>query len=252
MSEKNNSIIPKTFVSYSHDSLEHKKWILDLATRMRNNGVDAIIDQWELQPGSDLPHFMETHLSTSDKIVMVCTERYVRKANSGEGGVGYEKMIITSNLLVNIDQNKIIPLIRQSGSQDLPTFLKSKLYIDFSNHKDYEFGFDELIRTIHNSPLLVKPKIGNNPFKVLNTSSSAHTDVTMNKFMKLLAKLFNSTTNDYIIYSQIVKNINISRIFLDLIIRDAVAKGYISQDNEKDIWLLEKGKFYAINNELIE
>ena len=63
---------PKVFISYSHDSQEHKKWVLDLATRLRNNGVDAIIDQWELRPGDDLPHFMETHLADSDYVVMVC------------------------------------------------------------------------------------------------------------------------------------------------------------------------------------
>ena len=36
------------FISYSHDSLEHKKWTLELAIRLRNNGIDAIIDQFEL------------------------------------------------------------------------------------------------------------------------------------------------------------------------------------------------------------
>ena len=45
---------PKVFISYAHDSQEHKKWVLDLATMLRNNGVDAIIDQWELRPGDDL------------------------------------------------------------------------------------------------------------------------------------------------------------------------------------------------------
>jgi hypothetical protein len=104
--------VPKVFVSYSHDSLDHKKWVLDLATRLRNAGVDAIIDQWELSAGDDLPHFMETQLSTSDKVLMICSERYVDKANSGTGGVGYEKMIITSELLSKIDSNKVIPIIK--------------------------------------------------------------------------------------------------------------------------------------------
>ena len=36
--------IPKVFISYSHDTQEHKKWVLDLATRLRGGGVDAIID----------------------------------------------------------------------------------------------------------------------------------------------------------------------------------------------------------------
>lgn len=46
--------IPKVFISYSHDSQEHKKWVLEFATRLRNSGVDAILDQWELQPGDDI------------------------------------------------------------------------------------------------------------------------------------------------------------------------------------------------------
>ena len=124
--------IPKVFISYSHDSQEHKKWVLDLATRLRNTGVDAVIDQWELRPGDDLPHFMETQLAASDYVLMICTNRYVEKANAGVGGVGYEKMIITSDLMKRIDSNKVIPLIRQQGSHDLPTFLKSKLFIEFS------------------------------------------------------------------------------------------------------------------------
>jgi hypothetical protein len=111
--------IPKVFISYSHDSQEHKKWVLDLATRLRNNGVDAIIDQWELKPGADLSHFMETYLSNSDYTVIVCTDKYVKKANSGSGGVGYEKMIITSELLSDINSNKIIPIIKQYGTHNI-------------------------------------------------------------------------------------------------------------------------------------
>ena len=145
---------PKVFVSYSHDSQDHKKWVLDLSTRLRNNGVDAIIDQWELKPGDDLPHFMETHLANSDYVLMICTDRYVTKANFGIGGVGYEKMIVTAELMRNIDSNKVIPVIRQQGTHNVPTFLKTKLFLDFSRDDDFEFNFDELIRTLHNSPCM--------------------------------------------------------------------------------------------------
>jgi hypothetical protein len=157
--------IPKVFLSYSHDTLEHKKWVLELASRLRNNGIDAILDQFELQPGDDLPHFMERHLASSDKILMICTDKYVTKANAGQGGVGYEKMIITSNLLERIDVNKIIPVIKQNGTSEVPTFLKTKLYVNFSKADDYELSYDNLVRTIHNSPLFEKPPIGNSPFK---------------------------------------------------------------------------------------
>jgi hypothetical protein len=156
--------IPSAFISYSHDSQEHKKWVLDLALRLRNSGVDAVLDQWELGPGSDLPHFMEQHLAKADRILMMCTEKYVEKANAGLGGVGYEKMIITADLLKKIDSNKVIPLIRQLGTHNVPTFLKSKMFLDFSRPDQFEYSFDELLRSLHNAPLFVKPPIGNNPF----------------------------------------------------------------------------------------
>ena len=211
--------IPKVFISYSHDSLEHKKWVNDLGTRLRNNGVDAILDQWELQPGHDLPHFMETHLASSDRIIMICTETYVEKANKGQGGVGYEKMIITSNLLKNIDENKVIPIIRQSGSNDIPTFLKTKLYLNFSKNSDFEYNFDELIRTIHQSPLMAKPEIGNNPFSDGKPPlKEQKANDSMLQFMKYLVQKFENTTKNWILYNDAVSESNISRIFLDLLI----------------------------------
>ncbi|HDI3175369.1 TPA: toll/interleukin-1 receptor domain-containing protein, partial [Vibrio cholerae] len=100
---------PRVFISYSHDSAEHKSWVLDFATTLRNRGIDAVLDQWDLKPGDDLPHFMQTELARCDYAILVCTETYVAKANAGKGGVGYEKMIVTSSLLSNIDNNKIIP-----------------------------------------------------------------------------------------------------------------------------------------------
>ena len=39
---------PVVFVSYSHDSEAHKAWVLKLATDLRSNGVDAILDVWDL------------------------------------------------------------------------------------------------------------------------------------------------------------------------------------------------------------
>lgn len=243
--------IPKVFISYSHDTLEHKKWVLDLAIRMRNNGIDAIIDQWELKPGDDLPHFMETHLANSDSIIMICSEKYVEKANAGKGGVGYEKMIITSNLLTNIDENKIIPIIKQTSTNVVPTFLKTKLYLNFSKIDDYEFSFDELIRTIHKSPLYKKPEIGNNPFKETDDKVELKVHDGLLELMTVIINKFESNTNPYIIYKDIFQSVSISRILLDILLKEAAELKYIKIDNDGDIILLENGKIYAINNKLV-
>ena len=242
--------IPKVFISYSHDSIEHKKWIMELAVRLRNNGIDAIIDQWELQPGDDLPHFMETQLASADKVIMVCSEKYVEKANSGIGGVGYEKMIITSNLLQHIDQNKVIPLIKQSSTKHLPTFLKSKLYIDFSRIDDFEFSFDELLRTIHKSPIFKKPPVGNNPFQETEKTIIQKNHDGILEIMKMIVKNFNQTDNHFVTYSDIRYDFSGSRILMDMLLDQATSKGYIRRDTDGDVILTPEGKVYAINNKI--
>jgi len=73
---------PKVFVSYSHDSAEHKQWVLEFATLLRTRGIDAVLDAWGLEPGDDLPHFMETEIADCDYAVMICTPVYVEKANA--------------------------------------------------------------------------------------------------------------------------------------------------------------------------
>ena len=244
--------IPKVFISYSHDSQNHKKWIIDFATRLRQTGVDAIIDQWELKPGDDLPSFMEKNLNSADYTLMICTEKYVEKANSGSGGVGYEKMIITSELLSNIDNNKVIPIIRQDGSHLVLTFLKTKLFIDFSNNDEFEYNFDELIRTLHKSPLFEKPEIGNNPFKPIEETRPNKIGDSLLELMKLIVYFFENQTNDYVQYQSIMNNMSISRIYLDLVIEEAIEAGLIIQSNStKSIALTEKGKKYAILHNLV-
>jgi hypothetical protein len=242
--------IPKVFISYSHDDQEHKKWVLDLATRLRNTGIDAVLDQWELRPGDDLPAFMEKHLRDADRVLMVCTAPYVQKANSGTGGVGYEKMIVTSDLLKEIDSSKVIPIIRQAGSYSVPTFLKTKLHINFSRSDDYEFAFDELVRTIHGSPLYVKPEIGNNPFQPVEQVAAEKTEDPVKNLMAQLVSDFEAGA-DYTVYKNLIKSFGASRILLDVIISQAQVQGLVTTDQDSDLYLTEKGKHYAVEHRLI-
>lgn len=243
--------IPKVFISYSHDTLEHKKWVLELATRLRNNGIDAIIDQFELKPGDDVPHFMEKHLSSSNKILMICTERYVEKANKGEGGVGYEKMIITSNLLKKIDENKIIPIIRQVASTDVPIFLKTKLYVNFSKNDDYEFSIDDLVRAIHNSPLFEKPPVGNNPFAPVSKEKlNGDTDL-LNKILVAIA--YEQGSNSNVQINSVANRLNISFALCKVITIKLIKLGYVSwYIQEYSVYINENGLFYAYGNNLLK
>ena len=155
---------PKVYISYSHDDSSHKKWVKDLATYLRGNGIDAILDQLDLALGSDLVKFMEHELSKSERVLVVLTDNYIKKADSGEGGVGYEKTIITAELFAGQDTNKFIPVVRNViGNKKLPIFLGSRLYIDLSGANDCEGQRKKLLKEIHKARES-KPPIGVNPF----------------------------------------------------------------------------------------
>lgn len=242
--------IPKAFISYSHDTQDHKKWVLDFATRLRNNGVDAILDQWDLKPGDDLPHFMERGLLAADRVLMVCTDKYVEKANSGAGGVGYEKMIVTADLLKTIDANKVIPLIRQNATHNVPTFLRSKLFLDFSRPDQFEFSFDELIRALHNAPLFEKPAVANNPFTNVSATPPNRVGDGVLAIMKIVVKKFESQSWDHVNYAELLNSSRMSRIMLDLYVEQAKSEGLLTQDMDNDVHLTSKGKHYAVLHKL--
>ena len=156
---------PTVFISYSHDSEDHKDWVLQLATRLRSNGVNVLLDRWNLKLGHDLAAFMERGLSESNRVLCICSESYVKKSNGGQGGVGYEKQIITAELLADLNTNWVVPVIRNNKASKVPTFLGGRLYVNFENDNLYESHYEELLRELLNEPILPIPPIGKNPFK---------------------------------------------------------------------------------------
>ena len=165
---------PKVFISYSHDSPEHRRWVSELGAKLRHNGIDAILDQWDLGPGDDVTQFMERGIIDSDRVLVVCTDQYVRKANAAEGGVGYERMIVTAQLVEDLGTNKFIPVIRQtSGQEKTPIFLGTRVYIDFRNDSQFDSEFDKLIHELHRVPVVEKPPLGKNPFAKLPSGQEA-------------------------------------------------------------------------------
>lgn len=157
---------PKLFISYSHDNDCHKGWVCELAARLRSDGVNVILDQWELKLGSNVARFMETELKSANRILVICSEEYVKKANNGEGGAGYEGQILTENLIKNQNQNRVIPIIYSNSSSELmPSFLTSRYYADFRQNENFKRNYDTLLRDILEKPENQKPDLGANPFE---------------------------------------------------------------------------------------
>ena len=157
--------VPKIFISYSHDSADHKQWVGELASRLVKSGIDVIFDQWDLGLGDDVPKFMEKSVSESDRVLMICTETYVRKADEGEGGVGYEAMIVTGELVRDLGTSKFIPVVRQKGDQKvLPKSVATRFYVNLSDDQTSDDQFELLLRELHEVPASQKPSLGKSPF----------------------------------------------------------------------------------------
>ena len=157
---------PKVFVSYSREEGTHEAWVLGLASSLRRNGVDSALDQWDLRPGQDMTLFMESQIRDSDFVIMVCTPTYAKKSNLPSGGVGYEKNIISAEMLQSRDlRPKFIPVLRDGDFDTaLPTYLGSKFAIDFRSSRDQATAMSELLSAIHEAPPPSKPPLGPNPF----------------------------------------------------------------------------------------
>ena len=163
MSKATNAA-PRTFLSYSWDGREHQEWVTKFAERLQGeSGVEIIFDGWHLKPGDDKLHFMEQAVAESDFVVVVCTPTYLERANKRQGGVGYESMVITSQLAERILTNKFIPVLRKgTWDSSLPIYLKSRMGVNLSDEPYREDEYEKLLRVLHREAIQ-PPRLGSRP-----------------------------------------------------------------------------------------
>lgn len=256
--------IPKIFISYSWTTPEHQEKVINLASRLMSHGVEVILDKWDLKEGQDKYAFMEQSVINPeiDRVLIICDSLYAKKANNRIGGVGEETIIISPEIYGSINHEKFIPVVfeyDQEGKPCLPTYIKSRIYIDLSTDERYEMEYEKLVRNIHDKPMYKKPAIGKPPEWIIEEASdySALRDiirqinqtqaVQKGKFNALLRRFvdaFNEKINEMKIDSSkkfdaemVIDSINKTKdlrdvflIFLDeLILSDADLSGIIKQ-----------------------
>ncbi len=195
---------PTAFISYSWDSQEHKRWVLSLVSRLFENGVETSIDVFETQTETvNLNNMMIKNIREKDYTIIVLTEEYAKRADNLQGGVGFETNMLIPFIMSNLQ--KIIPIVRTNGdkSKVVPFYLNGVLYIDFSDDRQFEESFKELLHRIYKVDLIEKPKLGARPdlkpqrieenvnktsFEIEDNTLIPNflgvTDIDKNKFMK--------------------------------------------------------------------
>lgn len=100
----------------------------------------------------------------SDRVLMICTETYVQKAQQRQGGVGYEQMLVAAQIMRAVGTAKFIPIIRQAGHpRQLPDELAARMYIDLSDGPEQHANLQRLVRDLHDVSVPLPP-LGRSPF----------------------------------------------------------------------------------------
>lgn len=160
-----NRVPPKVFVSYSWDTTEHSAWVLKLATRLRADGVDVTLDQWDVTLGDDVAYFMEKAANVDYRVLAIVSTTYVTKTNEPAGGAGYEKRLITHAIMKDLTSDRLVPALRENPDGELPAFMGTPWFSDMRNDDEFEVRYFELLGALHRVPGKPKPPLGPNPFQ---------------------------------------------------------------------------------------
>ena len=152
---------PKVFISYAHDTEQFADKVLNFSNKLRENLVDANIDQYEECPPQGWPRWMESEINSADFVLIICTEAYFNKVKlyeSGEGkGVNWEINIIYQHLYDSCCNNlKFIPIVFSDYHTDniLKPLKSATIYF-----VDRERNFNKLCNRLKGIRNTIKPPL---------------------------------------------------------------------------------------------
>lgn len=173
---------PKVFISYSWSDLSHQETVKYWADRLVADGIDVVLDIYDLKEGHDKYAFMERMVTDESvtHVLVICDKKYAEKANARKAGVGTESQIISSEVYEKVEQSKFIPIVCEFGEDGepiLPAFLKSRMWINFSSDEAENENWEQLVRLIYGKPQHVKPKKGKAPTYITNDTPMPTSEV---------------------------------------------------------------------------
>ncbi|HEX5116169.1 MAG TPA: SEFIR domain-containing protein [Pseudonocardiaceae bacterium] len=161
----------KVFISYAHDTDDHKHAVLMLAELLTGNGIDVILDQWAGTVRKDWGSWALGHITSSDFVIIVASPDYQRVgdgviATTDNPGAQSEAAVIRD--LLHHDRptwtRKLLPVVLPGRSIDeIPTFLQPFSADHYIVSVLTEAGIEDLLRTLTGQPSRVRPPLGTVP-----------------------------------------------------------------------------------------
>ena len=142
------------FVSYSHDSNEHREQVLGLSERLRRDGIETLLDQYvNGTPPEGWPRWMMNQLDKATYVLVVCTETYHRRFRGNEEpgkgrGVDWEGALITSELYqVRSRTLKFVPVFLSTPAEEcIPEPLRATTYYALTSEDAYQSLYNFLLQ----------------------------------------------------------------------------------------------------------
>lgn len=159
---------PRVFISYSWSSPGHQARIRQWAEQLVSDGIDVVLDVWDLKEGDDKYAFMESMVvdKSVTHVLVFSDSAYAAKADARKAGVGTESQIISGNVYSKVQQSKFIPIACEfddAGEPYLPTYFQSRIWIDFSSPEAANENWEQLVRLLYGKPAHEKPSLGRAP-----------------------------------------------------------------------------------------
>ncbi len=142
---------PKVFVS--HASEDKQRFVLGFAEKLRQNGVDAWLDKWEMLPGDSLVEkIFEEGLKEAQAVIIVLSNHSVSKP--------WVKEELNASVVNKISKGtKIIPVVIDEC--EVPESLKSTVWEKVTDTNNYQDSLDRILASIFGHS--AKPSIGSPP-----------------------------------------------------------------------------------------
>lgn len=142
---------PKVFVS--HASEDKERFVVGFARRLRENGVDAWLDQWEMKPGDSLvDKIFEQGLKGAQAVVVVLSKISVQKP--------WVREELNASVVNRIGKGtKLIPVVIDEC--EVPESLRSTVWQKVDSLDDYDLSMQRILAAIFDAD--DKPAIGKPP-----------------------------------------------------------------------------------------
>lgn len=176
---------PHVFVSYSHDSEEHKAQVRRFCTILRRDaGFDVQLDQWADDHRLDWSAWAAEQIRDADFILAIASPAYQRRADAltepHEGrGARYEAAMLRDQLTRNLTKQmgRILPVVLPGrGVEEIPAFLfpysATHYVIDELTHE----GVAELVAAmvaVARYPTPARGAFAGNPYAALHATLQA-------------------------------------------------------------------------------